>query len=294
MEKKGRALLRYFALPALALALCWWAVPAHGKNLNQAEELYSQTNYEGSLALLDTRSEDPATDFLAGRDYFMLGEFKKAVDYFQKATSEAPNRSDYFDWLGRAYGRRAELANPLSAVGLASKARQAFETAVQLDPKNSDALSDLFDYYLNAPGLLGGGYDKAAVVAQKIAVIDPPEGYAVKAKLDQKRREYSTAERHLRAAVSVAPQQVGHAIALANFLAKQGRTKESDAVLAQAEQEEPNSARLWFARADLLIQQKRDLDQAKILLKKYVQAPVTVDDPPKQEALRLLKQVGGA
>jgi tetratricopeptide (TPR) repeat protein len=282
------------AVPALVLALWLWAGPVHAKNLGEAEELYSQTNYEGSLALLDTRSNDPATYFLAGRDHFMLGDFKKAADCFQKATAAAPSRSDYFDWLGRAYGRRAELANPLSAAGWASKARQAFETAVQLDPKNSDALSDLFDYYLNAPGFLGGGYEKAADVAQKIAAIDPPEGYSAKAKLDQKRKEYSTAERHLRAAVSAAPQQVGHAIALANFLANQGRTHDSDAVLAQAQQEAPNSARLWFARADLLIRQNRDLAEAKSLLEKYVNAPVTVNDPPKQEAMRLLKQVGGA
>ena len=44
-----------------------------------------------------------------------------------------------------------------TATGLASKARQNFERAVQLDPQNREALSDLFEYYLEAPGFLGGG-----------------------------------------------------------------------------------------------------------------------------------------
>jgi Flp pilus assembly protein TadD len=80
----------------------------------------------------------------------------------------------------------------------------------------------------------------------------------------------------------------------AKFLAKQGRGAESDAVLAEAQQMEPNSPEIWYTKADLLIQQGRDLNQAKDLLVKYMHATITVDDPPKDDAERLLKQVGGA
>src|SRR5207302_2669975 len=132
------------------------------------------------------------------------------TDYLQKAAAAEPVSSDYMDWVGRAFGKRAETANPLSAPLLASKARQAFERAVALDPKNSEALSDLFDYYLEAPGFLGGGYDKAYDVAQKISAVDPPEGYFEKARLAQKRQEFPAAEQHLRQAIAVAPHKVGH------------------------------------------------------------------------------------
>jgi tetratricopeptide (TPR) repeat protein len=279
---------------ALAVGLLLSPFPLFAGYPAKAENLYQRTDYEGSLALLDKHSEDASTLFLIGRNYFMLGNFKKASDYLQKATEAQPNSSEYMDWLGRAYGRRAETSNPLTAPGLASKARQAFERAVQLDPKNSEGLSDLFDYYLNAPGFLGGGYEKAAALADKVTAIDPAEGYSEKARLAQKRKEYQNAEQHLRQAVAAAPHEVGHLITLAKFLATEGRTRESDAVLQQAQQVDSNSPRIWFARADLLIQEKRNLDEAKNLLEKYVQAPVTVDDPPKQDAMRLLKQVGGA
>jgi cytochrome c-type biogenesis protein CcmH/NrfG len=294
LETKVGILLHRVALLTLITAGLAFAISPSTQNLAAAEDLYKHTDYEGSLALLDKHSSDPAVLFLMGRNYFMLGEFKKSTDFLQKATTGEPNNSEYMDWLGRAFGKRAETSNPLSAPLLASKARQAFERAVELDPNNKEALSDLFDYYLEAPGFLGGGYDKAYGIAQRTAAIDPPEAYFERARLAQKRQEFSAAEQQLRQAIAVAPHQVGHMIALAKFLANQGRLGESDEVFRAAEKVDPNAPEVWFARADALIKQKRDLAEAKGLLEKYMHAPITVDDPPKQDAARLLKQVGGA
>jgi tetratricopeptide (TPR) repeat protein len=292
----GKSLLRAMLWAAVVSCVASLAESASNPALAKAEELYQKTNFEGSLELLNRQPVDSRTQFLAGRDYFMLGEFKKSVDCLQEALAAEPNNSEFVDWLGRAYGKRAETANPLLAPGLASKARQAFERAVGLDGTNRDALSDLFDYYLNAPGFLGGGYDKALGVADKMTKVDPSEAYFAKAQLAQKRRQYEAAEQHLRQAVAAGPHEVGHLIALAKFLANQGRTGESDAVFQEAQKANPNAPRLWFARADVLIKQKRNLSEAKMLLKQYVQAPITVDDPPREQAFRLLKQAeaGGA
>jgi Flp pilus assembly protein TadD len=292
--QKGMFSLRGWALLVLAGCLAASVPPARARDLTKAEELYKRTNFESSLALLDKHATDGPATFLLGRNYFMLGDFKKASDYLEKAAAAEPGNSEYLDWLGRAYGRRAETSNPLMAPGFASKARTAFERAVELDGTNRDALSDLFDYYLSAPGFLGGGYDKAGAVASKMTAVDPSEGYFAEAKLAQKNQQYQTAEQHLRQAVAIAPHEMGHLIALARFLANRGRTGESDAVFQQAEKINPNAPKLWYARADVLIKQKRNLDEAKMLLQKYVNAPITVDDPPRDKAVRLLKEVGGA
>ena len=263
-------------------------------DLSKAEDRYRHTDFEASLALLDKHSVDASTNFLVARNYFMLGDFKKAADYLQNAVEAQPNNSEYRDWLGRAYGKRAETANPLMAPGLASKARDAFEKAVELDPKNADALSDLFDYYLEAPGFLGGGFDKAMVIAERTSKLDPAQGYFEKSKLAQKRREFQSAEDHLRQAIGAAPHSVGHLLALGRFLANQGRNKESDAVFLEAQTKHPNAPQVLFAWASVLVKQKRDLGQAKTMLEQYMQASITPDDPPKHEARRLLKEVGGA
>jgi tetratricopeptide (TPR) repeat protein len=262
-------------------------------DLKQAENLYQHTKYEESIALLDKKSNDPATNFLLGRNYFMSGDFKKASDHLERATAGNSLSSEYMDWLGRAYGKRAETSNPLMAPSLASKARQAFEKSVQLDPANRDALDDLFDYYLEAPGFLGGGYDKAAGVAEKLSALDPGEAYYDRFKLDQKRKQFNTAEQHLRQAMAAAPHSVGHIIALAKFLATQGRISESDALFAKAQEVSPDNPRIWYAQADILVKQHRNLDQAKVLLTRYVHSPITADDPPREDAIRLLKQAGG-
>ena len=270
------------------------ATTAWAADLSHAEDLFNRTDYNGSLGMLDKHSSDSATNFLIGRDYLMSGEFKKATDYLERAVAEDSTSSEYEDWLGRAYGKRAETSNVLAAPILASKARQAFEKSVELAPKNSDALDDLFDYYLNAPGFMGGSYDKAERIADRIAAIDPAEGLYDKAKLDEKQKQYTTAEQHLRQAVAVAPHSIGHLIQLARLLAGEGRVRESEAVFAQAETIAPDSPKVMFAHADVLIKQKRDLDEAKALIEKYLQSPITADDPSRDEAFRLLKQAGGS
>lgn len=282
-----------FALLGVSMGLSAASLSTSSRNLSKAEDLYQHTDYEGSLALLNKKSLDPATAFLMGRNYFMLCDFKKSTEYLQRAAEAAPENAEYADWLGRALGRRAETSNLLLAPGFAAKAREAFERSVQLNPKNSEALSDLFDYYLEAPGFLGGGFDKASRIADQVALVDPPEGFSEKSRLAQKRKEYRRAEEQLRQAIAVAPRSVGQLIELAKFLANQGRTHETDAVLMEAQRMAPDSPRVWFAQAKIYINQNRNLEEARSLLQKYVQAPLTVDDPPKQEALRLLKQAGG-
>lgn len=281
---------RFLAAAVVPLLAIWiGSLALFAQPNSKAEDLYRRTEYQASLGLLDCNSSDAAAQNLIGRDYYMLGDFKRATEHFQKAQEERPSSSDYALWLGRGWGRRAETSNPLFAAGYASKARQWFERAVELDGKNLDALSDLFDYYLEAPGFMGGGFDKAQVIAGRIAAANPAEGFFARARLAEQRREYGTAEQQLRRAMDAAPSQVGRVVDLAKFLAHQGRTQESDALFAKASTIAPDAPKVWYARADTLIQAKRNLPEAKRLLERYLQASITPDDPPKQDAQRLLK-----
>src|SRR5436305_9482985 len=87
-----------------------------GQDLKKAEELYQHTDYYSSLKVLRAiKSPDAATYCLMGKDYFMVGEYKQATDYFQKAAALNPKDSDYALWIGRAWGRRAETASPFTS-----------------------------------------------------------------------------------------------------------------------------------------------------------------------------------
>ena len=261
---------------------------------DRAYKLYQLTEFQQSIQVLkEVSSADGGAVALMGRNYYGLGDFKKATEQLEKAVAREPGNSDFHLWLGRAYGRRAETSSILTAPGYANKARQHFEIATQLNPLNIEAQSDLFEYYLEAPGFLGGGFDKASAKAAELARINPSEGFSAQAKLAENRKEYSSAEAHLRRAIEAAPHSVGRLIELARLFMKQGRFQEADQSLAKADQLAPNSPRLMFAKADLYIKSKRNLDLARELLRQYLSSHLTPDDPPRSEAEKLLKQVQG-
>jgi len=262
--------------------------------VSRASAFYLRTQYEDSLRIL---ANDPAPDaaayLLSGKNYFMLGEYKKAVEFMEKALAISPNSSECELWLGRAWGRRAETSGWLTAPVHASKARQHFERAVALDSRNREAKNDLFSFYLNAPGFLGGGLDKAAALSQSIANERPPEYNFEQAQLADKRKDYAAEEAHLRRAMELAPTEAGRMVDLARFLAKRGRLPESDALFEQARNMRPSVPRVAFAEARVYIESRRNLEKARGLLQAYLHASLTPDDPPRQEAEKLLRLAGG-
>ncbi len=280
---------------AFSILACAGLVWANEPELDRAHKLYNLTEFQQSLEVLQgVPNKDAAVYALMGRDYYGQGEFKKATEALEKALALEPGNSDFTLWLGRAYGRRAETSSMITAPGFANKARQFFEKAAQLNPYNLEAQSDLFEYYLEAPGFLGGGFDKASATAAQIARINSAEGHWAQAKLSEKRKEFSSAEAQFQRAFEIAPQQIGRLIDLARLFTKQGRYHEADLSLAKAEQIAPNSPKLMFARADLYIKSKRNLDVARELLKRYLNSTLTPEDPPRSDAEKLLKQVQGS
>jgi len=280
---------RVFILMGLVVGL-WAGSP----ELDQARKLYNLTDFDQSLqVLLAAPNRDAAVCALIGRNYYMLGDYKRAGEALERAVAADPSASEYALWLGRAYGRRAETSSLFTAPGQASKAREYFEKAVQLDPRNLEALGDLFEYYLEAPGFLGGGMEKARALVPRMTGVNPAEGYWAEARIAEKRKEYGDAEAQLRRAIDAAPQQVGKLIELAKFLARQGRIQEADQSLARAESIAPGAPKLIYARADLYIRTGRNREQARQLLQRYLSLKLTPDDPPRSEAIKLLKQVQG-
>lgn len=280
-------------LPVLTLALS--SILAASPELDQALKLYQATDYKAAVQVLEkSQVKDAPTWELLGRAHYMAGDFKKATECLEKAVIASPSNSEYQHWLGRAYGRRAETSSWLNALPLARKTRDSFERAVALNPSNVEAINDLFEFYLEAPGFLGGGLEKASALAEKIKNLDEVEYHYTSAKLAEKRKQFGTAEDHLRRASELAPKQVGRILDLASFLAKQGKVQESDAALARAIKIAPNSPKVVFEQARILVEGKRNLPEARKLLKQYLSSRLSPDDPPRAEAEKLLRQAQGS
>jgi tetratricopeptide (TPR) repeat protein len=291
MATGGGTLKRLLFICGILVAAATWACAA---DLAQAQKLYNLTEYEKSLKVLQAipAKNGPVYE-LIGRNYYMQGDFKHATEWLEKAVEAAPGSSQSVLWLGRAFGRRAETSSPFTAPGFASRARQYFEKAVSLDPHNQEALNDLFEYYLEAPGFLGGGFDKAVAISARIKALDAVEGHWAQAQLAEKHKEFSSAEEQLRRAAELAPQQVGRVLDLAKFFYKQGRYQEADQNFQRADKIAPNSPKVMYAKAEVYVKAGRNLTAAKQLLEKYLAASLTPDDPPRSDAQKLLRQANG-
>jgi tetratricopeptide (TPR) repeat protein len=276
--------------PVTLVLLFCFPILGSEEERTRAIALYQQTEYRNSLRVLESNPKHEAVDdFLAGKNYYMLREYKKSIGSLEKAVAQDANNAEYVLWLGRAYGRRAETSW-LFAMPNASKARQCFERAVALNPHYHEALNDLFEFYLNAPSIVGGGLDKARALAERAKADRPAEYEYEEAQLADKRKEYAAVEAHYRRAMELAPAEPGRYMDLARYLAKRGSLEESDALFVQAAKIAPSDPRIAFERAQIYIENQRNLPEARNLLRQYLGFKVTPDDPPKQTAEELLRE----
>jgi tetratricopeptide (TPR) repeat protein len=266
-----------------------------GTRLERAEELYQRTEYRAALNILLPLSPKSAAVYaLIGKTYYMDGQYKSSTTYLERAVAEDSLSSSYYDWLGKAYGRRAEQSCFLSALAYARRTREFFEKSVVLDEANQEALGDLFEYYLEAPGVVGGGIEKAEKIAERIRRLNPVEGHYVLARIAEKRRDAPTAEREYRTAMQLAPGDIGRVIDLASFLSTQGRYQESEELFDLAGQRAPESPKLMFARAASYVRTGRKLPEARAIIQRYIKTQRTPDDPPRSEVDQLLKHLASA
>jgi len=159
---------------------------------------------------LKSNGRDAAAAFYLGRIAMEERKDGPAAEYFETATKLDPKNATYFLWLGRAYGREAQTANVLRQPGLAKKTKAAWERAIELDPDNLDARADLIQYYLQAPGFLGGSTEKAIDQAEEIRKRNALRGYLELGALYEREKKPADAEKaYLGAAREKSDRHVG-------------------------------------------------------------------------------------
>src|SRR5260370_12591706 len=181
--------------PAAAAAGADEAVPsllAEGRVDEAIAALYGQ---------IKASPDDALAHNLLCRAYFSLGQWDRGISDCEKAVSLAPQESQYHLWLGRIYGEEADKAGFMTAAGLARRVRTEFEAAVHLNPKSVDARSDLAEFYLEAPGIVGGGRGKAEQQANSLFSLDRARAHLGNASLAEKRQDFTAAEKEDRDAI---------------------------------------------------------------------------------------------
>ena len=254
------------------------------------EILLAQGRVDDAINTLENKisstPDDAQAHNLLCRAYFIVDNWEEAAKACQQAVSLQPSNSDFHLWLGRVYGEKASHSNFLSAIGLAKRTHNEFETAVRLDPNNVEARADLAQFDVEAPGIVGGGKDKAEQQAREIAKLDEAQGELVRAWIAEKDKDQSGAEDHFRSAVNLSHGKPGAWLNLAQFYRRTGRVDKMQDAIKHAISAD-GSNRVLMQAAEVLNRSKRDIPQAVELLHQYLSSP-TVEDAPAFKAHYLL------
>jgi tetratricopeptide (TPR) repeat protein len=256
-------------------------------------DLLSTGRVDDAVRTLNTRVQTNPADadayHLLSRAYFHLRKWDEAIKYGELAIQRNRNKSDYYMWLGRAYGEKADESSFITAAGLAKKIRANFEKAVELDPNNVGARSDLSEFYIEAPGFMGGGTDKAEEQAQKLMPIDPAKAHWVLGRLDEKKKDNAGAEREYNQAIR-SSQDADDWLSLASFYRRQNRLNDMENAVNQAMSANMKSNSLYDA-ASLLYRAGRNLSGAASYLRKYLTSSAINEEAPAFQAHYMLGSI---
>lgn len=256
-------------------------------------DLFSAGRMDEAVRMLNGRVQASPNDaeayHLLSRANFHLKKWDQAVSYGEKAVQLDPKKSGYYMWLGRAYGEKADASNFISAAGLTKKIRESFEKAVELDGNNVDARTDLAEFYVEAPGFMGGGTDRAAAQADVLASRDPARAHWVRGKIAEKKKDYTTAEREYNEAIKANPD-AEYWLSLASFYRRAGRYNDMDTAVNKAIAAKQDKKNSLFDAATLLFTAQRNLPTAAQLVQTYLQKGTT-EEAPAFEAHYVLGQI---
>ena len=261
------------------------AGPSAQDPLSDPQRDYNAGHYhravDGLTNAIAHSPNDASLYFLLGQCYYQLLDYTRALTSFERSVQLLPSQSEYHDWLGKAYGRKAEQSVFFSAVGWAKKAHGEFETAVQLQPSNFEAQRDLIRYEMNAPSIVGGGDDRAMKRIQDLEKIDSVQGQLALGEFYITKKRMAEGEAVFAKILQSNSDRAGVYIEVADYYRdRQNADKMSEAITA-AEGIDSQDRRLKFYRGVLLIMEKKNPVEAESLLRSYLATvPDNADLPP--------------
>ncbi len=168
-----------------------------------------------------------------------------------------------------------------SALSLAKKARKEFEKAVELDEKNFSAYQALIEFDCSAPGIAGGGEDKARPEIAKLASLDPAEGHYAAGNCRRQKKDFAVADGEFAQALELHPESTELIYDIGDYAMKQGQAETLAIVAGQGQAMAPSDPRSQFYRAVALIIRNERPDDSERLLNEYLKrAPLRSGFPP--------------
>ena len=241
------------------------------------------------LLARDPRNEEAL--YYLGRIELEAGQFAPAVARLEAVTTLRPDRSVYWQWLGRAYGMQARAVGVFNQLRLVGKVRAAFERAVSLDPDNLLARDDLANFYAGAPGVLGGSLAKARAQAAEITRRDPYAGALAEGEIAQAQEDYAGAARAYERAAALTPERPEAHAHLAEVRGLTGDYARAFAAVDRLLARRPDEPLGLYYLGEVGARSGQRLPEAEAALRRYLQSPHDFDLPSVADARLRLGQI---
>lgn len=234
-------------------------------------------------AFVERNDADARAWVLLARAQLQQGKAADAIDSAEEAVERAPDDAQAHLWLGNSLGVRIGQVNMLRKMTLAPSLRDAFETAVRLDPTLFDARNALISFYLQAPAAIGGGADKAKAQVAEIAKRNAARGHLAQLSIDGFNKDEAAAKRSLDAALA-AVQPDDRDVRLSVGMALQGyeRWDDARAHFQRWAAEQPAQAAPRYQIGRIAAVTGQHLDEGAGALREYLSGnPQRHDSDPK-------------
>ena len=259
------------------------------EKFESGRQAYEASDYSKAAQLLqEAASKNPQNaeiHLLLAKTYNEINQHDAAIASAERAVALDPQSSVYHEWLGRAYGAKAEHAGIFSGLSLAKKTRKEFETAVRLDERNFSARQALIEYDCSAPGIAGGGEDKALPQIAKLAELDAAEGHYAAGNCRRQKKDFAAADAEFTKALENHPKSANLIYDIGDYATKHSQPDRLLAVASEGEKVAPADPRGNFYRAVAFVLTKKSGGEAESLLREYLnRAPTRSGYPRRWEA----------
>ena len=240
--------------PILTALICLVACTAQAHDYSKLmhEHKYAEAEKAASAKL----AQDPKNaDALIARAELILNQgqearMDEAVKLGEQCVAAHPQNSECHEIMGSLYSMKAANGGMMSALSYAGKGREALLKAVELNPKNYGARHVLMMFYLQAPGIAGGGKDKAQDLLLDTAKVNKDAAALLQARLDLKEDKFAHAESSAMSANTAGNDtlediQMGVLASIAAQYREQKKFADSERLLRDVTKRAPNYLSGW-------------------------------------------------
>jgi len=192
--------------------------------VRQARDLFETGSSPAAVTMLRPLADSsPAAATLLGRIAWQAGNYKEAARWLDVAIARDPQRVDAYVWRALTYVQEIETVSFIRKGSVAGRARSMLDKAVSIDPTNFAAREARTEYYMNAPGIAGGGMDKARAEAATAKRASPYRGALLVGRVEERAGNVAAAEAEYVALMASYPDSGGGREALTSLYQNRAR-----------------------------------------------------------------------